>query len=70
MAGFTESLNISVCAAISMNILLSRIKSEGISLGLSEREKEILRIEWYRKCVRGSDIIERAFESKYEPAPV
>jgi tRNA (guanosine-2'-O-)-methyltransferase len=68
MAGFTESLNISVCAAISMNILLTRLRNAGISMGLSELEKNILRLEWYRKCVRGSDIIERDFEKKQTEA--
>jgi tRNA (guanosine-2'-O-)-methyltransferase len=64
MSGFTESLNISVCAAISMNILLTRLKGSDKAMGLSDLEKDILRLEWYRKCVRGSDIIERDFEKK------
>jgi tRNA (guanosine-2'-O-)-methyltransferase len=61
MVGFTESLNISVCAAISVNILLTRLRNTGTTPGLSDLEKDILRLEWYRKCVRGSDIIEREF---------
>lgn len=61
MSGFTESLNISVCAAVSMTILLNRIKASGIQIGLSSSEMDDIRLEWYRKCVRGSDIIEREF---------
>jgi tRNA (guanosine-2'-O-)-methyltransferase len=68
MAGFTESLNISVCAAISMNILLTRLREAGIQMNLSDNEKDSIRLEWYRKCVRGSDIIEREFIRKHEPA--
>jgi tRNA (guanosine-2'-O-)-methyltransferase len=68
MAGFTESLNISVCAAISINILLTRLREAGIQMNLSDSEKESIRLEWYRKCVRGSDIIEREFIRKHEPA--
>jgi tRNA (guanosine-2'-O-)-methyltransferase len=68
MAGFTESLNISVCAAISINILLTRLREAGIQMNLSDSEKDSIRLEWYRKCVRGSDIIEREFIRKHEPA--
>jgi tRNA (guanosine-2'-O-)-methyltransferase len=68
MAGFTESLNISVCAAISINILLTRLREAGIQMNLSDNEKDSIRLEWYRKCVRGSDIIEREFIRKHEPA--
>jgi tRNA (guanosine-2'-O-)-methyltransferase len=64
MSGFTESLNISVCAAISVNILLTKLKDARTATGLTDLEKKILRLEWYRKCVRGSDIIERDFERK------
>ena len=68
MVGFTESLNISVCAAVSMNILLSRLKESQIATGLTLAEKDQLRLEWYRKCVRGSDIIEREFTRNYNNA--
>jgi tRNA (guanosine-2'-O-)-methyltransferase len=70
MVGFTESLNISVCAAVSVNILLTRLKKMGSVPGLSDREKNILRLEWYRKCVRGSDIIEREFSKGVNSHPI
>jgi tRNA (guanosine-2'-O-)-methyltransferase len=68
MTGFTESLNISVCAAVSITILLKRLRESGIHMSLTDSEKDSIRLEWYRKCVRGSDIIEREFARKYEPA--
>lgn len=61
MYGFTESLNVSVSVAISLNTLITKLHSSNESLFLSEEDKNELRLEWYRKIVRGSDIIEREF---------
>ncbi|RAV97819.1 TrmH family RNA methyltransferase [Pseudochryseolinea flava] len=61
MYGFTESLNISVSAAICVNSVINRFRSSGVSFGLSEAEKESLKLEWYRKVVKRSDLIEREF---------
>jgi len=61
MYGFTESMNVSVTAAISMNILLTRMRSLDFTWRLSEDEKASLRLEWYRKCVRRSEIVEKEF---------
>ena len=61
MFGFTESLNISVSVAICLNSLITRLRSSSINYGLTDEEKEIIRLNWYRKVVRRSDIIEREF---------
>jgi len=61
MHGFTESFNISVSAAICLNTLLTKIRESNISWQLSEEEKETLRLQWYRKVVRRSDLIEQEF---------
>ena len=61
MFGFTESLNVSVSVAISLNTVLSKLRQNDAAIGLSEDEKEILRLAWYRKIVRRSDIVEREF---------
>jgi len=61
MVGFTESLNISVSAAVCMNTILSRLRKSDLSWTLSEEEKETLRLQWYRKVVRNADVIEREF---------
>jgi len=61
MYGFTESLNISVSAAICLNTILTRLHSTGSFMGLSQHDKELLRLKWYRKIVRKSDLIEREF---------
>ncbi len=61
MHGFTESFNISVSAAIILNTLLTKVRSSGVTWSLSEAEKESIRLQWMRKIVRRSDLIEQVF---------
>lgn len=61
MAGFTESMNISVSAAICLQTTLSRLRRSEFPWMLSEEEKEVLRLQWYRKSVRNADVIEREY---------
>jgi tRNA (guanosine-2'-O-)-methyltransferase len=62
MYGFTESLNISVSVAICLNTLISKLHvSDEWKHGLSMEEQEELTLQWYRKVVRKSDLIEREF---------
>jgi len=65
MFGFTESMNVSVTAAISLNILSTRMRSLDIPWRLTESEKAVLRLEWYRKCVRRSDVVEKEFQKTF-----
>lgn len=61
MYGFTESLNISVSVAICLSALVSKLHVMPDRLQLTTEEQETLRLEWYRKIVRRSDLIEREF---------
>jgi tRNA (guanosine-2'-O-)-methyltransferase len=61
MYGFTESLNISVSVAICLNSLVTKLHQDSWKYGFSEEEKEELTLQWYRKVVRKSDVIEREF---------
>ena len=61
MAGFTESLNISVSAAICINALLSRLRKSEFPWSLKDEEKNLLRLQWYKKVVRCSELMEREF---------
>jgi len=61
MHGFTESFNISVSAAICLNTLLTKMRASTVAWQLSEGEKDTLRLQWYRKVVRRSDLIEQEF---------
>jgi len=61
MFGFTESLNLSVSAAICVHELINRMKASSVDWHLSEEMKKQLRLEWYRKLVRNAEMIERKF---------
>lgn len=61
MFGFTESLNLSVSVAICLNVLISKLHNSSVPGYLTDAEKDILKLGWYRKIVRGSQIIEREF---------
>ena len=63
MYGFTESLNISVSAAIILQEVVSRLKQTEIAWHLTENEKQILELDWTKKTIRSaSEIIERYHE--------
>lgn len=66
MQGFTESLNISAAAAILMQSLTFRIRSEGgIPWELSELEKDELRKTWTLKNLyRNELLIERFYQDQ------
>lgn len=61
MFGFTESLNISVSAAICVSSLLNRIKNSEVNWELSSGEKNDIRLRWLRKMIRNVEILEREF---------
>ncbi|MBK5279147.1 MAG: RNA methyltransferase [Bacteroidia bacterium] len=61
MYGFTESLNISVSAAICLNTLVPKLRQSAVDWQLSLAEKEFIRLQWYRKIVKRSEIIEKEF---------
>ena len=61
MFGFTESLNISVSVAICVNALVTKLHQSDQYLGLSQEEKDELKLAWFRKIVKRSDLIEREF---------
>ncbi len=61
MFGFTESLNVSVSVAISLSTILARLRNEDFPIGLTEAEKDAIRLAWYRKIVRRSELVEREF---------
>lgn len=61
MFGFTESLNISVSVAICLNTILSKLRDSETKITLTEDEKDFIRLNWYRKIVKKSEIIEKEF---------
>jgi tRNA (guanosine-2'-O-)-methyltransferase len=65
MYGFTESFNISVCAALCMHQLSTRIRKEVPDYGLSLAKKEDIYIEWLKASIRKHDLIIKEFDAKY-----
>lgn len=61
MYGFTESLNISASVAVCLSTITPKLKANREQYTLSQHEKDELRLAWYRKMVKKSDIIEKLF---------
>ena len=60
MVGFTESLNISVSAAIILHVLTEKLRKSDVQWQLSEEEKLQMKIKWSKKCIKNSEqILER-----------
>lgn len=64
MYGFTESFNISVCAALCMYELSTRIRKEIANYKLSEVEKEEVYLAWLKASVKKPDLLIKDFENK------
>ena len=65
MYGFTESFNISVSAALTMNTLYSRLIKSELKWQLTEQEQNQVLLSWYKSSVKSSEeIIERFLEKK------
>lgn len=57
MLGFTESLNISVSAAIILQGLTARLREMQLNWGLNEEEKLEKRLDWTMKSIKSIDAI-------------
>jgi tRNA (guanosine-2'-O-)-methyltransferase len=58
MYGFTESFNISVSAALALNVLRERLEKSEINWKLSLEEQVKLKLKWCRKIVNGGQALE------------
>lgn len=61
MVGFTESLNISVSAAILLQNLTHRLYKSKVSWNLSDLEKKHLLLEWLRKSTPKIESLENRY---------
>ncbi len=65
MFGFTESLNISVSAAIILQHVTTKLKQSAIDWRLSDQEQFDKRMDWIKKTIKSyDDIVERFYEDK------
>jgi tRNA (guanosine-2'-O-)-methyltransferase len=65
MAGFTESYNISVSAAITLYTLRKRLESSRLDWKLEEEEQAEILLNWLRTTIKMSDLIENKFIQNY-----
>lgn len=61
MVGYTESLNISVSAAIIIQDITTRLRQSNINWQLTEEEVLEKRLDWTRKSIKDIDFIEKKF---------
>lgn len=64
MVGFTESLNISVAAAIILQSMNEKLKKSDIHWQLSELEKNTLYLEWLEKSIKSIKKIKEYYYSE------
>lgn len=65
MVGFTESLNISVSAAIIIQALTTKLKKSTLSWGLTDQEKREKQLDWTKKSIQSIEpILERYYKER------
>lgn len=64
MYGFTESFNISVCAALCMYDLRKKLESLKKDFSLSDIEKTDIYIEWLKASIKKHDLVIKEFDLK------
>jgi len=65
MYGFTESFNISVSAAIALNIIRRNLKHSKIDWKLSHEDQVRLKIQWCTKIIREGEIVENEIRRRH-----
>ena len=61
MFGFTESFNVSVSVALTLQQLVMKVRRLSDAWQLSEDEQRDIKLSWLKKLVRGSDQLEERF---------
>lgn len=62
MAGFTESLNVSVAVAITLHHLTHRLRNQStIKWQLTDAEKQTILLDWLRASIKRVDLLEEKF---------
>ena len=64
MVGFVESLNVSVSAALCLYTLTRRLREQGDSWQLSDRDRLDLRLQWLRQSAQHGQALENYFLSQ------
>ncbi|MCQ4873413.1 MULTISPECIES: TrmH family RNA methyltransferase [Odoribacteraceae] len=61
MYGFTESYNVSVCAALLMYSVVQRLRQTEIDWHLSDEERDQVLFAWYKRSIKASAQILKRF---------
>lgn len=64
MYGFTESFNISVSAALALNVIRERLERSNFNWRLTNEEQTLLKIKWCKKILRSGDEMENEFRRR------
>lgn len=64
MYGFTESLNVSVSAGIILQYLRFKLMQSDIKWQLDQNERKMIKLDWLRKSIKRSDLIEKKFNNE------
>lgn len=51
MYGFTQSYNLSVCAALCLHTLTNRLRASNIKWQLPENDKREVMLTWFQRCI-------------------
>jgi tRNA (guanosine-2'-O-)-methyltransferase len=65
MFGFTESFNISVCAALCMHELSTKIRAQVPDYKLTDAERKEIYLEWLKVSVKKHDLMIKEFDATY-----
>ncbi len=61
MFGYSESLNISVAAAVSIHHLTHRLRQSDINWELTEEESQNIHFDWLQKSIKKCDLVVKEF---------
>ncbi len=66
MVGFTESLNISVAAAIILQDVTNRLRNSNLNWQLTEKEKKEIYYSWIEKSIKNLEKHKKFYETNYK----
>lgn len=64
MYGFTESFNVSVAAALCLNVLRERLEKSSFNWKLKQEEQIALKLQWSRSILRGGQALENEIRKR------
>lgn len=66
MVGFTESLNISVAAAIILQEVTTKLRNSDLDWQLSKEEKDMLYFDWVKKTIKNVEKVEAHYHQNFK----